>query len=44
MDGKEAIDHIEQNNVQGCIVECGVYEGKQETLFITRLNELNTQP
>jgi O-methyltransferase len=43
-DGKEAIDYIVNNNVQGCIVECGVFHGNKEKEFITRLIELNASP
>jgi len=44
LDGMEAIDYIEQNNIQGCIVECGVHEGYKEKEFIIRLNQLSSQP
>ena len=44
LDGMEAIDYIEENNIQGCIVECGVHEGYKEKEFIIRLNQLNSQP
>ena len=44
LDRKEAIDYIVNNNIQGCIVECGVHTGDREKEFITRLNELNSTP
>ena len=37
----EIINYIENNNIKGCIVECGVHEGQQEVLFINQLNNLN---
>ena len=30
LNGKEAIDYIETNCIQGCIVECGVHMGYRE--------------
>ena len=44
LDGTEAINYIEENNIPGCIVECGVSNGCKEILFITRLKELKTTP
>jgi hypothetical protein len=34
MDGVDAIKYILTNNIEGDIVECGVYEGKFEYIWI----------
>jgi hypothetical protein len=41
MDGKEAITYILENNIEGVIVECGVYEGHFEHLWINELQRNN---
>jgi hypothetical protein len=37
MDGKDAIKYIISNNIEGCIVECGVDSGRMEKIFIEEL-------
>jgi len=42
MDGAEAINYILQNNIEGCIIECGVYSGDFEHIWINELMKNNT--
>ena len=42
MDGKEAIEYIIKNNIEGCLVECGVEYGKMELIWINELQKNNT--
>jgi hypothetical protein len=41
MDGEFCIDYIINNNIIGCIVECGVQEGKMEKIWINKLKQYN---
>lgn len=33
MDGEDAIDYILKNNIEGAIVECGVFSGDFEYIY-----------
>ena len=41
MDGKSCIDYIIKNNIDGCLVECGVQEGRMELIWINELQKNN---
>jgi hypothetical protein len=41
MDGANAIKYILSNNIEGVIVECGVYEGEFEHIWINELMKNN---
>jgi len=41
MDGTDAIEYILKNNVEGDIVECGVYQGEFEYMWIKELIKHN---
>jgi hypothetical protein len=42
MDGVNAINYILYNNIEGDIVECGVYKGEFEYIWIKQLQHRNT--
>ncbi len=42
MDGADAVNYILQNNIEGCIVECGVESGDFEYIFINELMKNNS--
>lgn len=42
MDGENAVKYILQNNIEGVIVECGVYSGDFEYIWIKELMKNNT--
>jgi hypothetical protein len=42
MDGSNAIEYILTNNIEGDIVECGVYQGDFEYVWIQELLKNNT--
>ena len=41
MDGADCINYIINNNIEGCLVECGVEYGKMETIWINELQKHN---
>ena len=41
MDGANAINYILQNNIEGCIIECGVESGNFEVIWINELMKHN---
>jgi O-methyltransferase len=41
MDGADAVNYILQNNIEGCIIECGVYSGDFEHIWINELMKNN---
>jgi len=41
MDGEQAVDYILKNNIEGVIVECGVYTGEFEYIWINELMKNN---
>jgi len=42
MDGKDCINYIIKNNIDGCLVECGVEYGKMEMIWINELQNNNS--
>jgi hypothetical protein len=42
MDGADAVNYILQNNIEGCIIECGVYSGDFEYIWINELMKNNS--
>ncbi len=42
MDGSAAINYILQNNIEGVIIECGVYDGDYEHIWINELMKNNS--
>ena len=42
MDGADAVNYILQNNIEGVIIECGVYQGDFEHIWINELIKNNT--
>ena len=42
MDGADAVNYILQNNIEGCIIECGVYSGDFEFIWINELMKNNS--
>lgn len=42
MDGADVVNYILQNNIEGCIVECGVESGDFEYIFINELMKNNS--
>ncbi len=42
MDGADAINYILQNNIEGVIIECGVYSGDFEHIWINELMKNNS--
>ena len=42
MDGADAVNYILQNNIEGCIVECGVDSGNFEHIWINELMKNNS--
>ena len=42
MDGLDAIQYILKNNIEGCIIECGVASGDFEYIWIQELMKNNT--
>jgi O-methyltransferase len=42
MDGADAVNYILQNNIEGCIIECGVESGNFEHIWINELMKNNT--
>ena len=42
MDGADAIRYILENNIEGAIVECGVYAGNFELIWINELQKTNS--
>jgi hypothetical protein len=41
MDGADAVNYILQNNIEGCIIECGVDSGDFEHIWINELMKNN---
>jgi hypothetical protein len=41
MDGADAVNYILQNNIEGCIIECGVDSGHFEHIWINELMKNN---
>ena len=41
MDGADAVNYILQNNIEGCIIECGVGSGHFEHIWINELIKNN---
>jgi O-methyltransferase len=41
MDGEDAIEYILKNNIEGAIVECGVFSGDFEYIWINKLMKSN---
>jgi hypothetical protein len=42
MDGADAVNYILQNNIEGCIIECGVESGNFEHIWINELMKQNS--
>ena len=42
MDGADAVNYILQNNIEGCIIECGVDSGYFEHIWINELMKNNS--
>ena len=42
MDGADAVNYILKNNIEGCIVECGVESGNFEYIWINELMKNNS--
>ena len=42
MDGADAVNYILQNNIEGCIIECGVESGNFEHIWINELMKNNS--
>jgi hypothetical protein len=42
MDGADAVSYIIQNNIEGVIIECGVFDGNFEEIWINELMKNNT--
>ena len=42
MDGADAVKYILQNNIEGCIIECGVESGNFEHIWINELMKNNS--
>jgi len=42
MDGADAIQYILSNNIEGSIIECGVYQGHFEYIWIQELMKNNS--
>ena len=42
MDGEDAVKYILQNNIEGCIIECGVESGNFEHIWINELMKNNS--
>ena len=42
MDGADAVNYILQNNIEGCIIECGVESGNFEHIWINELMKNKT--
>jgi hypothetical protein len=41
MDGKDALNYILENKIEGCLVECGVYQADFQIIWITELMKNN---
>jgi len=42
MDGAYAVNYILENNIEGCIIECGVDKGDFELIWINELMKNNS--
>ena len=41
MDGAQSVNYIIQNNIEGVFVECGVYDGNFQEIWINTLKKNN---